>query len=266
MFNSAILTAIYTIFLLVIACNGCSYHSVNTLSSSKPQPVLSTLNLEEIQTKLKQARAGNFGQFIVELQQTGNYLTQAQQIYEQLLTQQLSDNAAKDYFIQGYLAANKALVHRNNAELALEQLVSPLEQRITKQNQRLSYLEALHIQPGTIIPVKNIYFDSGSSRFNPTEQHKIQELIDFLRQQPVFALKLVSYAHTIGSKNYNVRLANRRNQSVLKELQRQGLPLATTVTTVAGEITGADEIDNPDSRRVEIKPYVHGNYKYAKSK
>lgn len=265
MFNSALLTAIYTTFLL-IACNGCSYHSVNTLSSSKPQPVLSTLNLEEIQTKLKQARAGNFGQFIVELQQTGNYLTQAQQIYEQLLTQQLGDKVAKDYFIQGYLAANKALVHRNNAELALEQLVSPLEQRITKQNQRLSYLEALHIKPSTIIPIKSIYFDSGSSRFNPTEQHKLQELIDFLRQHPVFALKLVSYAHTIGSKNYNIRLANRRNQSVLKELQRQGLPLATTVTTVAGELTGAEETDNPDSRRVEIKPYVHGNYKYAKGK
>jgi outer membrane protein OmpA-like peptidoglycan-associated protein len=265
MFNSVISTTIYTT-LLIIACNGCSHHSVNTLPSFKSQPVLSTLNLEGIQAKLEQARAGNFGQFVIEMQQTSNYLTQAQQIYEQLHTQQINDNVAKDYFIQGYLAANKALVHRNNAELALEQLVSPLDQRIAEQNQRLSYLEALHIKPGTVIPIKNIYFDSGSSHFNSSEQPKIEELIDFLRQHPIFALKLMSHANTLGSKNYNIRLANRRNQSVLKELQRQGLPLTTIVTTVAGEITGADETDNPNNRRVEIKPYVHGNYKYAKSK
>lgn len=265
MLNSATSTIIYTT-LLVIACQGCFHYSVNTLPLLKPQPVVSTLNLEGIQAKLKQARAGNFGQFIIELQQTDNYLTQAQQIYEQLHSQQISDNVAKDYFIQGYLAANKALVHRNNAELALEQLVSPLNQRIIEHNQRLSYLESLHIKLGTVIPIKNIYFDSGSSRFNSAEQPKIQELIDFLRQHPVFALKLVSYANTLGSRNYNIRLAKRRNHSVLKELQRQGLPLTTIVTKVAGEITGADETGNPDSRRVEIKPYVHGNYQYAKSK
>lgn len=135
------------------------------------------------------------------------------------------------------------------------------EARLNNHETRLGYLESLHVEAGVKPEVTPVYFNFGSERVFHQEQAKIEKVVEFLRQYPVFALKLVGYADTVGGKAYNLRLAERRNQAVLSALRQAGLPPETVVMQAIGEADGTDETRNPQNRRVEIQPYVHGRYR-----
>ena len=225
-----------TVFLLT---QGCAHQF-----SQRNLP-MDGLTLENIENKISQVQTGDFGQLLTELALAENYLSQAQGLYERFKDHNHPEEIPQSHLVNSYSAANYALIHRNKAEQALEKLVAntsqpslSLQGKFSHYESRLNYLESLHIKEGEIIPLTNIYFDFGSSLFSRKEVSKIVKLIDFLQKSPVFALKLVGYADTIGSESYNIGLAKKRNLAVLRELQRQGLPLNTVITIAVGETQG----------------------------
>lgn len=149
------------------------------------------------------------------------------------------------------------------AKLAdIDAKLTQLRTTVQDNSERLAFLESLHVKKGTKIPLFVVHFNFGDARVTTEQKNKLTEVIDFLRQYPVFAIKLTAFADTVGSKNYNMRLAEQRNQAVLDALRKQGLPIGMVVAVAMGETTGPDEANNVNNRRVEIKPYIHGSYVY----
>ncbi|OQW94787.1 MAG: hypothetical protein BWK79_04775 [Beggiatoa sp. IS2] len=149
---------------------------------------------------------------------------------------------------------------------SIDAALTQLRNAIQDNSERLAFLESLHIKKGITIPLFAVHFNFGDARITTEQKNKLTEVIDFLRQYPVFAIKLTAFADTVGSKNYNARLAEQRNQAVLEALRKLGLPLGMVVAVAMGEATGPDETNNLNNRRVEIKPYVHGSYVYSSTR
>lgn len=250
--------------LLLVACTHMLIACTNTKPTSKQTAVV-TQNKQElvaIKAKLDEATAGDFGEFMLELHRAEDAVDDAEKSYHSLKEMKTAKSSSEQVK-RGHSAAERALVHRNNAEDALDRFLSPLENSIEDNSQRLNYIESLHVKEDTEIPIINMYFDFGRAHTSTQQLDKIKILIDFLREHPIFALKLTGYADTVGSKQQNLRLAERRNRAILHSLHAHGLPTNTTISIAVGEAEGPDETKNPQNRRVEIKPYVHGKYEYA---
>ncbi|EIJ43577.1 outer membrane protein/peptidoglycan-associated (lipo)protein [Beggiatoa alba B18LD] len=250
-----ITNAFVKILLIMLLLQGCSTLSVPE-EGTKQQATLKNL-----QTKLDEVKADDFGIFMTELHRAENQLDKAQGIYDDAV-------AGKSVNLgEGQAAAVQAVVHRTNAEDAFGRFLEPINKNLDENNQdieaqeaRLAWLETLHIKPDTIIPDKSIYFDFGNSNLRANERAKLKEAVNFLREHPMFAIKLTGYADTVGTKEHNKKLAARRNATVLDALRRQGLPANTTVMVAVGETKGRDETKNPESRRVDVRIYIHGRY------
>lgn len=232
------------------------------------QPADSKLDLTALESSINETKAGDFGDFMVSMHKAETKLAEAERLHADLV---LGRSADLQVLNEGVSAAERALEHRNDAEDAFDRLLSPIETSIEENNQileesvaRLEWIEQLHLRAEQAIPLKNIYFDFGGHRVKPTEQQKVTDLIDFLREHPVFALKLTGYADTVGSKQRNYNLAERRNNAVLSLLRQHRLPANTVISVAIGEAEGPDELKNAENRRVEIKPYIHGRYAYPK--
>ncbi len=233
------------------------------LAACASQPPHSKTDLSVLEEHLTQAKAGDFGELMVHLHKAEDHLDNAETIYQKIQ----GDSPDKQLQKQGEQAAKRAMAHRISAENALGRILQPLEVGIegntrTTENldYRLAYIEDMHIPEGLVIPEENIYFDSNSARVLSGQKDQLQVMVNFLQKYPVFAMELVGYADTQGSSAFNRRLAEKRNHSVLAGLRKRGLPTQTVVTIAVGEADGADEMENPDNRRVEIRPYVHGRY------
>lgn len=238
------------------------------LAGCATQPADSKLDLTALEGGINEAKSGDFGDLMVSMHKAETKLDEAERIHADLVLGRSGDQQTLE---EGVKAAEQALVHRNDAEDAFDRLLSPIESSMEENNQmleesvaRLEWIEQLHLRADTPIPMKSVYFDFGGHRVKPTEQQKVSDLIDFLREHPVFALKLTGYADTVGSKQRNYKLAERRNNAVLTLLRSHGMPANTVVTVTIGEAEGPDELQNAENRRVEIKPYIHGRYAYPK--
>jgi len=241
---SAVFSAIC---LLAFTLSGCS---------SQPKQNHST-DIANIQNQLNKIEQGNFGQFMTEMQNSNKQSIKAKAIQNALRE---GKDDAQQQNVEARAAASQALTHRNNAEKSLNKILDPLRNRINNNSSRLGYLENLHVKPGTKIPTVNLFFDSGSYRLSLAEKKKVLDIVNFLKQYPVFALRLRAFADSVGNKRRNLTLAKRRNKTVLDLLRRHGLPDSTIISIAGGESSGPDEIKNVYNRRVEITPYVHGRY------
>jgi len=149
-------------------------------------------------------------------------------------------------------ASEEALAYRHAAEAALDNYLEPLRARI-------AYLEALHVPDISGMFSLPIFFDTGSASVNASETGKIAEAADLLSQYPIAAVSIVGYTDTVGTTTANDDLAQRRADAVVAALRDTGVPLASSVAVVAaGEANGADQVDDPMNRRVDILITPHG--------
>jgi outer membrane protein OmpA-like peptidoglycan-associated protein len=234
------------------ACAGSPWRGNGTMNSAEMQA-----DLQQLRAKLDEVKAGDFGEFLSELRYAEAELSRAENLVQTV------ESRGGD-IEQANQAVQQALEHRGNAEDALTRiLMAGMDtSQIEEIDERLNYLESLHFPAKATPPVIRIYFGQSSSHLLNSERQKLADMLDFLRQYPVFAIKLIGYADTVGDRAQNTRLAERRNRSVLESLRRLGLPPNTVVTVAVGEGKGPDETSNPENRRVEIRPYVHGRYIY----
>ena len=219
--------------------------------------------LNGLKQRIDEVATDDFGTFMVEMHRANQQLDKAQAVHDDVADGEVRKEIAAtlgDYMEAGETALNQALDHRDNAEQAFNRIISVLEESsITEElSDRLAYLESIHVAAGEEIDPLNVYFSFSSARLNRTEEEKIDELVKGLRAYPIFAIRLVGYADTVGSKTRNLRLAEQRNYSVIRSLHRAGMPVNTLVSVAVGEADGPDEVRNPEDRRVEIIPYVHG--------
>jgi outer membrane protein OmpA-like peptidoglycan-associated protein len=214
--------------------------------------------LEALKSKIDASGGDDFGVFLLEAHRAGKQLDSAYQIYHSLNSS--SATSTTPQFQQGEIAADTALLYRNKAQEAFIRLLSVLDdtEMATDLEERLAYLESLHILPGEEFEPVTLYFGSGSAHLNRTEQEKIATLVKNLHAYPIFALRLIGYTDTVGTKTHNLNLAQQRTHSVIRALHRQGLSMSTVISLALGQVAGPLGIADAQARRVEIIPYIHG--------
>jgi len=73
------------------------------------------------------------------------------------------------------------------------------------------------------VSFQNILFDFDKYNIRPSEQSKVQAVVDFLKQNPNFQVGLDGYTDPRGSYEYNLRLSERRSKSVADALVGAGI-------------------------------------------
>ena len=208
--------------------------------------------LDEIQSNIDATYEGEFGALLYNIYQAGVKAEEAADAKAHLESDPpyLANHAG--LLGDAVTASEEALAHRQAAEAALDRYLDPLRARI-------AYLEALHVPDISGMFSLPIFFDTGSSTVNDSETGKIAEAADLLSQYPIAAVTIIGYTDTVGTPTANDDLAQRRADAVVAALRDTGVPLASSIAVVAaGEAIGADQVDDPMNRRVDILISPHG--------
>jgi hypothetical protein len=102
---------------------------------------------------------------------------------------------------------------------------------------------------------ENIYFDFDHYKLRPEARRTLDLLADYLRHTPGVQLELFAFADDVGTNEYNLKLSQKRGESVAKYLRMKGVD-QTSIAIVAKGKQIAREIDvdwqRQYNRRVEF--------------
>ena len=113
--------------------------------------------------------------------------------------------------------------------------------------------ELTPIHVGDKMSFNNIYFETDSHTLKPEGAKVLNKIASFLQQNP--KIKIGVYAHTdsVGSENYNLKLSNRRAESVKIYLRSKGISENKMVAKGFGETQVITEQTNEKNRRIEFE-------------
>ena len=107
------------------------------------------------------------------------------------------------------------------------------------------------------VHIEGASFDTNSARLKPAASAKLQQVVDFAKQYPDANLEVSGYTDNRGSKAYNLKLSQRRANSVKAYLVKQGVSADRISTKGYGvEMPVADNntrVGRAKNRRVEIR-------------
>lgn len=96
-----------------------------------------------------------------------------------------------------------------------------------------------------------IYFANNSSRLTQKEADKLDAVAEMMKAQPDVTLNIVGHASNTGSEDYNLRLTQRRANTVKMLLVRRGID-GSRLKPVVGRGIDRDAADSKQARRVEL--------------
>ena len=96
-----------------------------------------------------------------------------------------------------------------------------------------------------------IYFANNSSRLTQKEADKLDAVAEMMKAQPDVTLSIIGHASNTGSEDYNLRLTQRRANTVKMLLVRRGID-ASRLKPVVGRGIDRDAADSKQARRVEL--------------
>ena len=96
-----------------------------------------------------------------------------------------------------------------------------------------------------------IYFANNSSRLTQKEADKLDTVAEMMKAQPDVTLSIIGHASNTGSEDYNLRLTQRRANTVKMLLVRRGIT-ASRLHPVVGKGIDREAATSKDARRVEL--------------
>lgn len=96
-----------------------------------------------------------------------------------------------------------------------------------------------------------IYFANNSSRLTQKEADKLDAVAEMMKAQPDVTLNIVGHASNTCSEDYNLRLTQRRANTVKMLLVRRGID-GSRLKPVVGRGIDRDAADSKQARRVEL--------------
>jgi len=80
------------------------------------------------------------------------------------------------------------------------------------------------IAVGAEVVLNNIFFDFNKATLRPESKTELQNVIEFLQQNPNISLEISGHTDNVGSYEYNLNLSEKRAQAVVDYLIQQGIP------------------------------------------
>lgn len=113
------------------------------------------------------------------------------------------------------------------------------------------------LEIGSIVVLKNIFFDSDKSEIKPESESELNRLIKLLNDNPKAKIEISSHTDDQGSNEYNQKLSEQRSASVIAYLKNQGVSEGRLVAKGYGEskplVPNTDEESRQKNRRTEFK-------------
>lgn len=113
------------------------------------------------------------------------------------------------------------------------------------------------IEVGSIIVLKNIFFDFDKATIRPESANELERLIKLLNDNPTIKIELGSHTDSKGSDEYNMKLSDNRSKSVVDYLIAKGISTSRLVAKGYGETKPIDTNDTDagrqNNRRTEFK-------------
>ena len=105
---------------------------------------------------------------------------------------------------------------------------------------------------GTTLNLKHIYFDVESYQLTEASSVELGKLADLLKTNPTIKIEIAAHTDQDGSAKYNLKLSEKRAQSVLAYLKNLGIAETRVVAKGYGESQPISK-DSAKNRRVELK-------------
>lgn len=99
-----------------------------------------------------------------------------------------------------------------------------------------------------VVQMENIYFDFDHYRLRSEAILVVDQLAEYLVRTPAAQLEVFAYADDVGSVEYNMKLSQKRGQSVVDYLRRKGVD-QTSIVVVAKGRQLAEEVDRDAQRQ-----------------
>jgi outer membrane protein OmpA-like peptidoglycan-associated protein len=117
-------------------------------------------------------------------------------------------------------------------------------------------LETRETARGLVVNVSDVLFDFNSANLKPGAREKVAHVASILKSHPDLKIQVEGHADSIGSDGYNLRLSERRAESVRASMVQQGVNRDAVGTAGFGEskpvATNGTAEGRQQNRRVEI--------------
>jgi outer membrane protein OmpA-like peptidoglycan-associated protein len=117
-------------------------------------------------------------------------------------------------------------------------------------------LETRETARGLVVNVSDVLFDFDSANLKPGAREKIAHVASILRSHSDLKIQVEGHTDSVGSDGYNLRLSERRAESVRASMVQQGVNRDVVGTAGFGEsqpvATNGTSVGRQQNRRVEI--------------
>jgi outer membrane protein OmpA-like peptidoglycan-associated protein len=117
-------------------------------------------------------------------------------------------------------------------------------------------LETRETARGLVVNVSDVLFDFDSANLKPGAREKVARIAGILQSHPDLKIQVEGHTDSVGSDDYNLRLSERRAESVRASLVQQGIAREVVGTAGFGEskpvATNGTAAGRQQNRRVEI--------------
>jgi outer membrane protein OmpA-like peptidoglycan-associated protein len=145
-------------------------------------------------------------------------------------------------------SALEANLARQEAELASEQAQSLRRQ--------LENLQLRQTESGVVVTLGDVLFETGQAELKDEARSSLVEVVDLLQSEPGKKIRIEGHTDSVGSAEANLRLSQRRADSVLETLVSLGVDGSRVTTAGMGEdfpiATNDTEEGRQRNRRVDV--------------
>lgn len=110
-------------------------------------------------------------------------------------------------------------------------------------------VELKNVAVGSIIVLKNIFFDFDKATLRPESTNELERLIKLLNDLPTLKIEIGSHTDSKGSDDYNMKLSQARSESVVGYLISHGIGKDRLVAHGYGETKPIDTNDTDEGRQ-----------------
>ncbi|HHH49463.1 MAG TPA: OmpA family protein [Saprospiraceae bacterium] len=146
--------------------------------------------------------------------------------------------------------------HLNYAYYYLDDFLVRKEKPIVKVPVKKDDLSRIAIKEGSVIQLKNIFFDTDKAELLPRSNVELYKLLQLMRQHPNMIIEIAGHTDSVGEFNYNISLSQKRAMAVANFLNENGVSKNRTLFTGYGSTRPVAPNDTcqgrQQNRRVEF--------------
>jgi OmpA-OmpF porin, OOP family len=113
------------------------------------------------------------------------------------------------------------------------------------------------IRKNAVAVLNNIFFDFNKSDINTRSYSELDEVVKFLKENPVIKVEISGHTDNVGNENYNQQLSLKRAQSVVSYFLSKGIAVSQLTQTGYGSkkpiLPNDTEENRQVNRRIEFK-------------